>query len=488
MPPLISKTRFLEGLQCPKLLWHRYNRKEAFPPLDPSTRAIFEQGTEVGSFARKLYPSGRPIDAKPWEFPLIDSMSRSALGRRLPLFEAGFMHRGAFARFDVLEPAGSAEWNLIEVKSSTEVKEVNLDDIAFQYFVADGAGLRIRSCLLCHIDASYVRRGEVDPAGLFAFADVTPEVLGRQAHISRDLEAMRTTVARRSSPDIPIGPHCSRPYDCPLTEMCWGFLPEHNVFTLVRSRKSFDWYSAGITEIGRIPPGEELSDAQRIQVDAVRAGQPHIDRERIADFLAGLRYPLCLLDFETFSTAIPLFDNLRPYQRVPFQFSVHTIVSQGADPQHAGFLADGGSDPRPEAAKTLRNFMGDRGSVVCYNASFETGLLRELGDAVPEAKGWTEGVIERIADLIVPFRSFAYYHPDQKGSVSLKVVLPALTGKSYDGMAIADGDTASREYLRVTYGGASAADRSAVRRQLEEYCHRDTAAMVWIIDSLRALI
>jgi hypothetical protein len=488
MPPLISKSKYLEGLQCRKLLWFRYNAKNRIPPVDPSTQAIFDQGHLVGSYAKKLFPDGFEIEAKPWEFAAIEQKTKAVLPKRIPLFEAGFSFNGAFARFDVLAPAPGGKWDLIEVKSSTEVKEVNLNDLAIQSYIAAGAGLTLRSCFLYQINNQYVRQGAIDPGELFSKTDVTAEVLARQARLPRDLSAMQETIRLKSVPDIRIGPHCSDPYECILTDLCREGLPEHNVFTLYRSRKSYEWFNAGISELAGIPSDADLTDAQAIQMQSLRAGRPHIDREAIGEFLRSLDYPLYLLDFETYSTAIPMFDNLRPYQKVPFQYSLHIQKSAGAAPEHAAFLAEGTDDPRPDVLKNLRHLLGDKGSIVCYNASFEKGLLRELSEVVPDSQNWFEGVERRIADLIIPFRSFAYYHPDQKGSASLKVVLPALTGRSYEGMPIADGDTASREYLRVTFADAPPDQRLAIRKQLEEYCGFDTMAMVWILRELYKLI
>ena len=485
--PLISKSKYLEGLQCHKLIWFRYNAKDKIPPIDASTQAIFDQGHLVGNYAKKLFRGGVEIEAKPWEFAAIEKQSMDALTKRVPLFEAGFSHNGAFARFDILNPIGNMEWDLVEVKSSTEVKEVNIDDLSVQYYIAAGCGLKIRSCLLYYINNQYIRRGEIDPNKLFSSSDVTPDVRARLKEVPTNLAAMQEAIRLKTFPDIPIGPHCSDPYDCILMDLCWNFLPEHNVFTLYRSRRSFDWFTAGILELKDVPADTEFTETQQIQIETLRSGRPHVDSGAIAKFLETLRYPISLLDFETFNTAIPAYDNLRPYQRVPFQFSLHIQEERGEQPQHHSYLADGVSDPRPDVLSKLKQLLGSSGSIVCYNAAFEKGVLKECSEAFPEFGEWYETIEERIVDLIVPFRSFAYYHPDQKGSASLKVVLPVLTGKSYEGMPIADGDTASREYLRVTFGKVEPSDRDSVRRQLEAYCGYDTMAMIWILERLYRL-
>ena len=186
-------------------------------------------------------------------------------------------------------------------------------------------------------------------------------------------------------------------------------------------------------------------------------------------------------------TAIPLFDNVRPYQQVPFQFSVHVLASRGAPPKHIAFLAEGRKDPREMFLGWLRKAIGDAGNIVVSHKGFELSRLKELADLMPEYRTWVAQIARRTIDLLEPFRAFHYYHPSQQGSASIKSVLPALTGKSYDGMDIAEGDKASREYLRVTFTEVDDNDRRKVRKALEEYCKLDTQAMIDILKALSAL-
>ncbi len=179
---------------------------------------------------------------------------------------------------------------------------------------------------------------------------------------------------------------------------------------------------------------------------------------------------------------------MRPYLQIPFQFSLHVVRASGAKPEHVMFLANGQHDPRPEFMLKLREAIGRAGSIVAYNAAFELGRLKECCEAMPNFAPWLESVAGRVVDLLDPFKSFHYYHPDQEGSASMKAVLPALTGRGYEGLAIQEGGAASLEFLRVTFGEVSEAERRRVRRQLEEYCGQDTEGMIWIVDALRALV
>ncbi len=487
--PNLSKSTFLMGRQCSKLLWFRYNAKDQIPAPDEATQAVFDQGNEVGALAHQLFPGGIEIDTAPGDFDGAIRRTNEALKLRRPIYEATFAHGGGYARVDILVPVAGHAWDLVEVKSTTSLKEdVHLPDIAFQAYVLTGAGIKLRKCFLAHINGEFVRRGEINPQKFFTLEDVTKPVSAMTRDIEEQIEAMQRVIRAKAHPEIQIGPHCSNPYSCPLQNRCWSFLPEASVFTLYRGgAKGFALLQQGIQKLADIPADVTLSDNQSIQRAALLAGQPHIDRPALAAFLGQIEHPVSYLDFETIGTAIPLFDGVRPYQQIPFQYSLHIRRRANAKPEHRSFLAEGTADPRPEFMRQLRADLPDTGSVVAYNASFEISRLKECCELLPKFKPWLRKVTPRVVDLLLPFRGFRYHHPDQKGSNSMKAVLPALTGQGYEKLAIQEGGAASREFLRVTFGDVTAAERRRVRRDLEEYCARDTLGMVQIVDRLKRL-
>ena len=487
-PALLSKSRYLAGLQCPRLLWVSCNDPDRLSEVDPAVELRFEQGHQVGELARRLFPDGLAID---WDAGIAQVLrqSREALAARRPLFEPGFVFGGAFTRADILKPVGKRRWDIIEVKSAASVKPQHIEDLAFQRHVYEGAGLSIRRCLVMHIDTGYVRRGELDPAALFARVDVTAEVKALLRGVARRVRRMHATINRPTCPGAKVGARCSSPYPCPLQEECWSFLPQRSVFTLVRgSRKAWALMEQGVLSLKDIPTDFKLTARQQIQVRAVRRGKPHVSRRALRHFLNKLRYPLHLLDFETIGTPIPLYERCRPYQQVPFQYSVHVVESPGAEAKHFSFLPRTRKDPRPRMLEYLRDRLGEQGSIVAYFASFERQRLKECARDFPEHADWIDRALPRIVDLWAPLSAFSYYHPRQDGSTSLKAVLPALTGKGYDDLAIADGQLAAQRFLEMVLGGLPRPERDAIREQLEAYCGRDTEGMIWIIDRLWDLV
>jgi hypothetical protein len=485
----LSKSKYLNGLQCHKLIWVLYNDKAKVPPYDASTQAIFDQGHEVGHLAKSLFPGGIEIEGDPWKYAMLLEQTREVLKKRIPLYEAAFSYGNGFARTDILDPVEAGAWDLIEVKSSTEVKPVHVEDLALQKYVVEGSGLRVRKCILMHIDTAYVRRGEIEVKKLFALEDVTDQVASFSPCVEPNLAELVDVIRQKWMPDIAIGPQCDDPYSCILQEMCWAFLPEDNPLTLsgFKKEKAFELIHQGILKIADVPDTAGLNEKQKIQLEAMRSGSQYVDRAAIRAFLETLVYPVHYLDFETFQTAIPLFDGLRPYQKVPFQFSLDIVPEPGAAPVHHSYLSEGRSRPDPVILALLKEKLGDSGSIVSYNAAFEKSVLNQAVEANPVYQEWWTAAQARFVDLLSPFRAFDFYHPRQSGSASLKAVLPALTGAGYESLAIADGETASREYLRVTFGGADEAERARVRKQLEEYCGLDTMAMIRIVEELEKI-
>ena len=486
MSPILSKTSFLYGLQCPKYLWTQLHDQKSIPRVDAAMQFIFDQGHEVGDLARKLFPDGIniPVD----DFGANTRVTRENLGGDKPLFEAGISAGNLYCRLDILNPTGDGTWDIIEVKSATSVKDVNIWDVAFQRLCCETAGLKINHCKVAYINTRYVRHGEIEPHQLFIIEDITGRVNEFSDTLKDKVNEILDVMGRTQCPKADIGPHCSAPYECPLQEVCWAFLPEHSIFDLYwGGKKRYELFASGVVNILDIPEGCGLNGKQQIQVRCVASGEPHVDREGIRNFLDALEYPAYYLDFATFSTAIPLFDGTHPYQQIPFQFSVHVADGRGGEVKHFGYLAQGRDDPRPPLFEALKKALGDKGSIVAYYAPFEKQVLSELGQAFPDYREWADGLHGRIMDLLKPFSSFYYYHPEQRGSASLKKVLPALTGMSYDTLAINDGKLAGVAFMAATYGDDDEEERLKIRRALEEYCGQDTGGMVEIIKKLNEM-
>jgi hypothetical protein len=481
----LSKSLILKGMQCPKALYLVKN-PPAFelPPL-PHLEAKYRTGNEVGLLAQQLFPGGTEIPFHGLTVAQQMEQTRQLIdaGDQV-IYEASFAFDGIFVKVDILVKDGD-EWQIHEVKMGTSTKEVNLDDVAIQYYVLSNCGFAISSAYLVHINNQYVRQGEIDVQQLYTDDDVTDEALDHQANLPGLITDLRQTLSG-NEPGIDIGPHCTSPYECDFIPYCWQHIPENSIFDLKgRGIKKFDYYNRGIIRFEDLSL-DELNKAQRNQVEATLNQQDSINPDGIKEFLDTLWYPLCHLDFETFDTPIPPFDGTRPYQKIPFQYSLHIQERAGVEPVHTEYLVEPGNDPRRELSERLLAEIPEDACVLTYNQAFEKGVLRNLAELFPDLADALLARVENVRDLMVPFRKRDVYRWQMRGSYSIKVVLPALVPDlSYDGMEVADGMAAMRAYHEMCALDDPAA-LAELRRGLLEYCCLDTLAMVRILGELES--
>ncbi len=483
---LLTKTKYLNGLQCHRLLWMAFNQPESLPAIDIVSQHIFGQGNEVDKLAKKLYPTGVNIAA----VSFVDTINktRAQLDKGRPIFQAGFKAGDSYSRVDILLPGGNGGWELVEVKSSTQVKPEHYPDVAFQRYCCEKAGLSISKCSVATVNNKYVRKGDVDPQEFFVIEDVTEQADSVAVGMEDAIAAMFKVIALPECPQLNLSPKCRDPRDCPLIEDCQLSLPDHHVLTLYYGKQAgYALLSQGVQCIKDIPDGFKLTAIQRIQRECVLTDEPHIDGEALQVFLGNLRYPIAYFDFETINPAIPLYDGMRPYQKIPFQFSLVVVPNEDAEPQCFSFLAKSADDPRHALLAEMKRQIPDIGSIVVYNKGFEGPILKQLGESFLGYREWLDGLAPRLYDLWEPFKKFHFYHPEQQGSTSIKHLLPTLTGRSYEGMEIADGETASVLYWNVTHEPAAEVERQKVYSDLEKYCGLDTDGMRSIVERLQCL-
>ncbi len=480
--PNLSKSRFVAGWQCHKQLWLRVHQHEA-PELqvDVVLRDRFDQGTEVGILARRHFPGGVLIDL-PHDDPSRVEMTRRTLEAGAPaVFEATFVQDRVYVAIDVLERTEDG-FTLIEVKSSSKLKDEHIPDVAIQVYVARRAGVPVRRAEVMHLNTDFRHGAEGD---LFLRTDVTAEVEALQPAIPEML-AEQLAVLAAAEPAIAVGTHCWRiDRDCPFWDRCFP-IDEHHVWTLYRYQKQQKWalVQRGTVRILDLPDTQKLTDIQRRQREALRTGRMVIApglREALGAFDGRLGF----LDFETIGRAIPVWRDVGPWRQVVVQFSYHEQV-QGAPGQyrHSAYLAEGPGDPREELALRLLEATANAERIVMYS-SFERTRIKELAAWVPHLAADLLALQEKLVDLL-PVVQRHVYHPRFGGSFGIKSVLnPMVPDLTYDDLAIVDGLVASVEIARLLFVAHKVRDRDQLRRDLLAYCERDTWAMVRLLESLR---
>ena len=397
-----------------------------------------------------------------------------------PLYEAAFLYDGIRVRADVLVPHKAGDYDIVEVKSTTRVKDEHISDVGIQLYVLLGHGLLMRRASLCHLNREYVYNGgEYKLSELLTLEDITYEATAMQQEFPPLLAELRLSLARQEAPEIETGRQCTSPYTCPFYGHCHDRESDYPVEQLPRAGEQLldTLKAAGIRDIRNIPDGfTGLNPLQQRVRDCVAVGQPYLNPE-LPRQLGRLRRPVHFLDFETFNPPLPLYVGTRPYQQVPFQWSLHTLTENDSL-HHAEFLHDGAGDPRESFARSLVDALGDRGPILVYS-SFEAARLRELAAAIPELADDLRAIGDgRLVDLLQLVRTH-YYHPAFHGSFSIKSVLPAVAPHlDYKDLVISDGSLASIAYMEMIRADTPPERKKEIRASLLAYCERDTMAEV----------
>lgn len=487
--PKISKSQYMRGLQCPKNLWFSYHRKDLAPDIGSQKQALFDTGHDIGALAKACFNGGVDVIYNHGDISrAVETTKQYIKEGHDVIFEATAMHPadGSYARIDVLKRIPETnEWDLIEIKGSTSVKDEHIDDISFQYHVFYHAGFRIRACYVMFIDNSYVRQGDIVPEKLFKLEDVSSLVFSKQAETEHVTGQLGYIIARKNEPEAVIGARCFSPFECDYKSHCWKNVPPYSVYNAFTKSKADEIVKRyGSYDLKDLPADVLPSGNKGIDAASFLSGETRVEPALIKGFLAKIRYPLHFLDYETVAAAIPLFDGTRPFQQIPFQFSLHIQESPGGDLLHRQYLHKERSDPRPDLIKHLIDSCGRDGSILVYNQSFEMTRNKEMAQDFPEFSESLSAINERMLDLLVPFRSRWLYNPKQNGSVSIKAVLPAFTDLSYAGMAVDNGGEASLQYQAFVRGELTESECNALWKNLEEYCTQDTYAMKVLLDVL----
>ena len=481
---ILSKSKIIAYRQCPKRLWLEVHRPELRED-SASTLARFQVGYQVGDVARRIYDpqgAGYLIDVKAEGFgPALTRSAKLLAESRQAIFEAGFRTEGGLAFADVMLPEGRTGWRMVEVKSSTSLKNYHREDVAVQVFIARESGVKVNAVAVACIDSKWVYPGGEQYAGLLAETDLTAEVAALSADVAQWMSEAQAVVARSSEPDIEVGDHCHKPFECGFCRYCHNGKPQPQ-FPLdwlphLTAARRAQLAEQGVSEL-RDAPDSLLNEKQRLVKDCTLNGRTFFDAAGAAADLAAYEPPVLFLDFETIQFAVPIWAGTRPYQQIPFQFSLHQIAANGRL-THCGFLDLSGSDPSAAFIDALIDACGGASPIFSYNAGFESGRIGELAERFPARAKALLKIQSRIVDLL-PVARNRYYHPSQQGSWSIKAVLPAaVPGLSYDALSgVKDGDSAMNAYLETLRPETTPQRKKEIEVALQAYCRLDTLALV----------
>ncbi len=496
----LSKSKYTKFCQCPKALWlKRYKPDEEV--IDPSSESRFSTGSQVGDLAKQLFGTYTEVTVKD-ENNNLDLSAMIEKTKELVqqgvdnIAEAAFSYDEKYCAVDILHKENGG-YAIYEVKSSSDSASENkkpkdikhyINDIAYQKWVLTQAGMNITGTYLVRLNSDYVRQGNLNIKKLFYIKNVDDLVEQVYPAVGKNIAAAENVLTQTNEPDQKFGGCCNKPHECTFWQYCSRKLPQHSIFDLynMHFNKAAEHYYNGIESVKDAVKLGKLTDIQQIQVSSELSGNTHINSEGIRQFLKKITYPLYFLDFETVQDAVPQYDGTKPFQQIPFQYSLHYIKEEGGELKHTEFLAQPTGDPRRALAEQLCNDIPLNVCTTAYNKNFECGRIKEMADAFPDLAPHLLNIKEHIVDFLEPFRDGYYYLPAMNGSFSIKEVLPALFP-----------DDPSLDYHNLTGGVQNGGDamsifpkmkdmtpseQASIRKALLEYCKLDTYAMVkvWV--------
>lgn len=488
----LSKSEYMIFLKHPAWVWLKKHKKSALPPPDAALQALFDSGHAFEAYAEQRFPDAVKLGFDNYnEYLTLPERTQKAIADGAEtIFQGRFEANDTTCIIDVLQKVGDKLFDLFEIKASTSVKTDHIPDLAFQCNVLEGAGLKIRNTGVIHVNRAYVRQGEIDIDALSKVSDVTEAVSDRRSQTAAETEQALKAI---QAPDMPdLSPRNADQSDLQewleIFEILKGAFEPRSIYKLpgLRPDQVAFLEDRNIAEIKDIPDEMRMSVRQAGFVELVQQRKRHIDENQIRSFLNELTFPLYFLDYETFSNAVPAFDGVRPYQQVPFQYSLHVLSAPDAELEHRGYLHADPSLPVPALAEQLQKDIGETGSVIVWYAPFEMGRNGEMGRMLPEHKDFFEQLNARVVDLMEPFKKGWFTDAAFLGSASIKNVLPVLVPElGYKDLQIQDGGMAQRAWMKRYIEGDNSGSEEQLLQSLNAYCALDTLAMVRIHEVLR---
>ncbi len=479
---MLSKSNFMQFLRCTCELWLAKQRPDLFPPTDPALQRIFDEGNVVDRWAQKLFPDAVNVDG--FGMPAAINTKKAIATGATALLQPTFMTSKISCRSDILTKNVDGSWNIYEVKSSTDVKEEHVIDVAFQRICLEESGIRVAQTFLVHVNNQYVRRGEIDPRELFAIKDITHEVETVMPMVKKEIPRALAVVEWDKAPSLTHVSSCTNPAECEFLSCYFSELNNDHIYSIATSlskEKLVAFLERGLLKPEQIP-ADVMAELPNIKLPGVKVEPTlSVDKETIKSELDSLQHPLYFLDYETFFPAVPIFDSYRPYQQMVFQYSVHVVREPNAEPEHYEYITEEMIDPAQGVAASLKNHIGDTGSVIVWNARFEASRNAEIGEYLPEFTDFMASINDRMYDLMMIVKKGHYVDSRFGGSASIKKVLPVMCPElSYNNLAIHEGGTASASWATLTDPTISLEAKEQLKKDMLAYCGLDTYAMIAI--------
>lgn len=487
----LSKSTLIRSIQCSKSLYLYKNHYNLRDKAGVSQQQKFDRGHRIGKMAHQLFPGGKDC-SPPDPFSYDESIAATKLlvQQQSPvIYEAAFKYNGILAALDMLV-FKNGKWYAYEVKSSLRISNTYLLDAAIQYYILTRSGLPLEDFSIVTVNNEYILGEDMDVQQFFKITSVMDAIRERIAYVEQSIENAIAVLDNPEMPDKPIGAHCTKPYPCDFQGFCWKGIEKDSVWYLpgISMQEKSGFVERGISTVHQIEATDEFTERQRIIISAYQQGKPHVQKEKLNDFLSSLHFPLYFFDVEAFQPAIPLFKGTKPYDRIPFLYSLHYKESEEAPLKHEEYISPVGGDERRHFIQHFLHATEKPGHILVFNTLMEKGILFRLAEDFPHYKKAILERIHRIVDVEIPFKEMHYYSPVQQGSFSLKAIGNALLGRDeFSYSKVKDGEEAMAVYNELFY----TEDNGLIERQLESlktYCKTDTFVLYEIFEKMREMV
>ncbi|MBO4534547.1 MAG: Dna2/Cas4 domain-containing protein, partial [Clostridia bacterium] len=288
-----SKSKYVEYLKCAKSAWlSKYNPDAG--AFSEDTQQRFAEGTAVGELAKPYF--GHYEDAT--VFKADGQQDRALMVERTKQFlaegvdnicEAAFSYKGLYCAVDILHREGDGH-AIYEVKSTTQVKDTYIWDVAYQKYVLEQCGIRVTGAYILHVNGQYVRHGEIDLHGLFVKEDVGTAVCAHEATVAATLAKAEADLAKEEEPKQALCASCD---GCKYLGYCTKDLPSPNIFdsTKCSINKKLKYFHDGVVTLDQYADRVEQETLEKHPLNDKAPQGIYYDKAAVRSFLDKLSYP-----------------------------------------------------------------------------------------------------------------------------------------------------------------------------------------------------
>ena len=485
----ISKTSFLKHDQCPKAFFLYKNFPYLRDPISKEKQFTFNRGHEVGHMAQQLFPGGIDVSAITKNAQEAAAITRDLLEKNTTtIYEATFIFNSVLVMLDILHFNGT-EWIAYEVKSSLKISEVYIKDACLQYYVLKNKLPKFEDLYLITLNGEYKLEDELNIQQLFKRRSIKTDAEKNLEFFSHKIAQIQLLLEKNVTPETPIGKQCFSPYTCDFLGSCWKNVnSEKSVFNIGKIDKEqlFTWYNTGFDTVDKIFIDNEIKPHVKVQIESIKNHAAYINKAEVAKLISTIDPNCCFLDMEVWSPAVPKYKGNKPFEQLPFLFSLS--YRKGVEIENAHYLIPEKTNNIREFATQLIELTASFKAIVVFDKNLEMQVLSKIENQFADLSIAIKELKNKIIDLADVVQNYHYYHPKFKGNFSLKAVSEIFNEVSeYNSLEVQSGIVAMYKYESL-FAEQNPIIAEDIKQQLIDYCHVDTLTCLKFYEYLKEKI